>query len=125
MEDEEILDLQERLEVLASEIQITVQDGLKFIALLEEYQGKFSKIQTCLLNLKERINTGEYSTELEEDLQRNLSAMAQLSGPPIRKFIRNRFELFKNFEKSARLESEAIAWKAFKSKLTEFSDFVQ
>jgi hypothetical protein len=125
MEDKDILDLQRRLEILASEIQVTVQDGLKFISLLEEYQSKFLKIQTCLLTLKARINEGEYSKELEEELQRNLSAMAQLSGPSIRKFIQNRFELFKNFEKSARLESEAIAWEAFDSKLNEFSDLIQ
>jgi|GEM_PF-1050757 len=120
----DVQELADKLESLSKEILLTVQDGLQFIALLEEYQTKFHSIQQNLMSLKEQIQEGEFSNEVEEDLHRNLRAMNQLMGPKIRNFIRNRFEMFRNFESSARKQSEELTWKALKIRLIDFQDLL-
>ncbi|MBT3786372.1 hypothetical protein HOF92_15465 [bacterium] len=120
----DVQELADKLERLSSEILLTVQDGLQFIALLEEYQSKFHSIQNNLLKLRERIQDGEFSDEIEAELQRNLRAMNQLMGPKIRNFIQNRFELFQNFESSARKQSEELTWKALKARMGQINNLL-
>ena len=122
--DVDIQDLADRLEKLSQEILLTVQDGLQFIALLEEYQTKFNSIQTNLIEIKSKIYDGEFTAQIEEDLNRNLRAMNQLTGPRIRNFIRNRFEMFQNFENDSRKQSEELTWKALKIRLIDFQDLL-
>lgn len=120
----DIQDLADRLEKLSLEILLTVQDGLQFITLLEEYQTKFNSIQTNLIQIKEQIYNGQYTDQIEADLHRNLRAMNQLTGPKIRNFIRNRFEMFQNFENHSRKQSEELTWKALKIRLIDFQDLI-